>query len=93
MATVRSTSAERHVRFDTSPRPAAAQHRGGAFHGPAQHLPAGVSEAYRKKVLSFRSFQGTKRKEKARFMALVLLIGLVMIFYALVQRRTQRWLS
>ncbi len=44
-------------------------------------------------ALSSNVVVGSENLGKALALGMVLLIGLVMIFYALVQRRTQRWLS
>jgi putative spermidine/putrescine transport system permease protein len=44
-------------------------------------------------ALSSNVVVGSESLGKALALGMVLLIGLVMIFYALVQRRTQRWLS
>ncbi|MCW2637257.1 MAG: rane protein of unknown function, partial [Blastococcus sp.] len=44
-------------------------------------------------ALSSNVIVGAENVGKALALGMVLLVGLVMIFYAWVQRRTQRWLS
>jgi len=44
-------------------------------------------------ALSSNVVVGSENLGKALALGMVLLVGLVMVFYAWVQRRTQRWLA